>query len=349
MEENDHDGFVEISDVSGMEFQNSEDIAKSINDMGPYKIQTCQRTIIEEKDGVKTQRKVFDGYRLRIGDTSKFTEYQNGGVITQHKKPVQKHYRPLAENLDQPVAPGEWGLLFTDGAKFGRAEQLHVALLGLWKFQEQHGHLPHPNNEEEAAEVVSYAKEKNAELQARGEEAFSVSDLDEEIVRKVALYAAVDFQPLCAFFGGVVAQEVVKVTGKYQPLNQWLHLDAFEVLPTEKPTDTAPQNSRYDDLISLFGAEFRAKIANSRTFMVGCGALGCEYLKNFAMLGLGTGPRGGIVVTDNDRIEVSNLNRQFLFREHNVGQPKSVAASAAALKMNPGMHVSWKTLLLMLC
>lgn len=36
-------------------------------------------------------------------------------------------------------------------------------------------------------------------------------------------------QPMAAFFGGVVAQEVVKFTGKYQPLNQWLHLDAFEV------------------------------------------------------------------------------------------------------------------------
>ena len=34
---------------------------------------------------------------------------------------------------------------------------------------------------------------------------------------------------MAAFFGGVVAQEVVKFTGKYQPLKQWLHLDFFEV------------------------------------------------------------------------------------------------------------------------
>ena len=46
------------------------------------------------------------------------------------------------------------------------------------------------------------------------------------------------------------------------------------------------------------------KIANAKTFMIGCGALGCEYLKNFAMLGLGTGPNGKITTTDNDRIEV---------------------------------------------
>lgn len=38
---------------------------------------------------------------------------------------------------------------------------------------------------------------------------------------------------------------------------------------------------------------------------VGCGALGCEFLKNFALIGVGCGEEGKITVTDNDRIEVS--------------------------------------------
>lgn len=37
---------------------------------------------------------------------------------------------------------------------------------------------------------------------------------------------------------------------------------------------------------------------------VGCGALGCEFLKNFALIGLACGEDGMITVTDNDRIEV---------------------------------------------
>lgn len=126
-------------------------------------------------------------------------------------------------------------------------------------------------------------------------------------------FLTMSLQPLCAFFGGVVAQEVVKFTGKYSPLKQWLHLDAFEALPSPRPAsdDCAPRQSRYDDLIAMYGAKFVAeKLGNARTFVVGCGALGCEYLKNFALLGVGTGPQGQIVVTDNDRIEVSNLNRQ---------------------------------------
>lgn len=74
-------------------------------------------------------------------------------------------------------------------------------------------------------------------------------------------------------------------------------------------------------------------------FMVGCGALGCEFMKNFALCGICCGPTGKLIVTDADRIELSNLSRQFLFREHNVGQPKSRAAGNMATVMNSDFHV----------
>lgn len=51
---------------------------------------------------------------------------------------------------------------------------------------------------------------------------------------------------------------------------------------------------------------------------VGAGAIGCELLKNFAMIGLGCGEGGAVIVTDMDTIEKSNLNRQFLFRPWDV-------------------------------
>lgn len=47
---------------------------------------------------------------------------------------------------------------------------------------------------------------------------------------------------------------------------------------------------------------------------MGAGALGCELLKNMAMMGVGSSPEGAVYVTDMDTIEKSNLNRQFLFR-----------------------------------
>ena len=51
---------------------------------------------------------------------------------------------------------------------------------------------------------------------------------------------------------------------------------------------------------------------------VGAGAIGCEILKNFAMMGVGACPEGAVYVTDMDIIEKSNLNRQFLFREWHI-------------------------------
>lgn len=86
------------------------------------------------------------------------------------------------------------------------------------------------------------------------------------------------------------------------------------------------------------------ELSYCRLFMVGAGAIGCELLKNYAMLGVGTGKKdkehekaGSIVLTDPDIIETSNLNRQFLFREKHLRKPKSQTAAAAAIYMNPDL------------
>jgi ubiquitin-activating enzyme E1 len=44
--------------------------------------------------------------------------------------------------------------------------------------------------------------------------------------------------------------------------------------------------------------------------MIGAGALGCEFLKMFALTGMGLkSNEGAVIVTDDDNIEISNLNR----------------------------------------
>ncbi|KAF1774487.1 Ubiquitin-activating enzyme E1, Cys active site [Phytophthora cactorum] len=274
MPDSDHDGWIEISDVQGMKLKSDPD--QSINTLGPRRIKFANKKVF--RNGKQTE--VFDAYRLKIGDTSEFTPYEGGGVFTQHKKPFTVNFKSLEESLVSPVPEGEFGLMFTDGAKFGRAEQLHVIMWSLMEFEERHGHYPEPHNDEDADEVVAIAKEGIQHLSdftregAHKQEVMKLEELDEKIVRQAALYSAVELHPLAAFYGGVIAQEVVKLTGKFTPLKQWLHLDAFEVLPDERPTDAKPIGSRYDHMITTFGLSFQKQLGNVRTFLVGCGALG---------------------------------------------------------------------------
>ena len=71
----------------------------------------------------------------------------------------------------------------------------------------------------------------------------------------------------------------------------------------------------------MFGHELQEAICNQSYFLVGAGAIGCEMLKNWALMGVGAG-RGMIHITDMDRIERSNLSRQFLFRDEHIGELK---------------------------
>lgn len=92
--------------------------------------------------------------------------------------------------------------------------------------------------------------------------------------------------------------------------------------------------SRYDTYISTYGKEVFDIIQSSRILVVGAGGIGCELLKNLVLSGFKT-----IEIIDLDTIDVSNLNRQFLFRPEHVGQPKSTVAAEAAMQFNPDVTV----------
>jgi len=113
-----------------------------------------------------------------------------------------------------------------------------------------------------------------------------------------------------------------------------------ESLPTEPldPNDLKPLNSRYDAQISVFGQKLQKKLEDAEVFVVGSGALGCEFLKNLALMGVSCG-QGKLTITDDDVIEKSNLTRQFLFRDWNIGQAKSTVASSAAASINPRLNI----------
>lgn len=95
-------------------------------------------------------------------------------------------------------------------------------------------------------------------------------------------------------------------------------------------------NCRYDGQIQIFGKEFQEKLGKARLFLVGAGAIGCEMLKNWGLMGV-SATTGKIFVTDMDSIEKSNLNRQFFFRPWDVSKLKSKTAADAVIGINPDL------------
>lgn len=281
-------------------------------------------TEINDKEFVVT---VKGPYTFSIGDTTGFSDYERGGLATQVKQPKVMSFKPLEEAIVNMES------VITDFAKFDAPQKLHLCYQTMHEYRARHGRKPRPWSAADAAAFLAVA----AELFPQ-----EVGPDNEAYILQFAKICVGDLSPMCAALGGVVAQQVMKAcSGKFTPVYQWLYFDSLECLPDDLSGLTeescAPVGSRYDAQLAVFGSDFQKKLEAQKWFVVGAGAIGCELLKNFALMGLGCGT-GSVTVTDMDMIERSNLNRQFLFRSWDIQKHKSVTAVGAVKAMNPAAH-----------
>ncbi len=82
------------------------------------------------------------------------------------------------------------------------------------------------------------------------------------------------------------------------------------------------------------GAEGQKKLAAASVLIVGAGALGLPAAMALTAAGVGR-----ISLVDGDRVERSNLHRQFLYTDSDIGKPKTETAARRLRAMNPGTTV----------
>lgn len=320
---NDNPALVSCVDDERLEFQDGDLVVFSevhgmtqLNDGKPRKVKNARpySFLLEE-------------------DTTNFGAYEKGGIVTQVKQPKLLNFKSLSEALQNP---GEF--LLSDFSKFDRPPLLHLAFQSLDKFVHEFGRFPFAASEEDASRLIDITKALNDSLS--GDQKLDV--IDENVLKHFASGSRAVLNPMAAMFGGIIGQEVVKASsGKFHPLFQFFYFDSLESLPLEplQPEDVAPLNCRYDAQISVFGKKMQKKLEEAKLFVVGAGALGCELLKNLALMGASSGSHGKLTITDDDVIEKSNLSRQFLFRDWNIGQAKSTVAASAATAINPHLKI----------
>nr|XP_014085145.2 SUMO-activating enzyme subunit 2 [Bactrocera oleae] len=87
-------------------------------------------------------------------------------------------------------------------------------------------------------------------------------------------------------------------------------------------------------LNGVFPSTLQENVQKSKILVVGAGGIGCEILKNLVLSGF-----PDIEIIDLDTIDLSNLNRQFLFHREHVGKSKAQVARESALQFNPDVNI----------
>eukprot|EP01031_Cornospumella_fuschlensis_P030743 gene30743-37145_t len=296
---------------------------------------------------------VKDPFSFEIDcDTSLFGGYEGGGYAHQVKGSRTIAFSPYSQCV---YSPGE---ITGDISKYDSAAVLHVCFIALRSFQQRHHRLPGAGNMQDAEEFVRIAREvveTHSTLPALPAPDSSLFHLPTQF----SLCCQGQLSPLCAVLGGVLGQEVLKfISGKFFPITQFYVYDGADALPAYRGlggklgegdeaqglgvvdlSALAPRGDRYDGQRVVFGDAMQQKLGSLSTFIVGAGAIGCEMLKTFAMMGVSC-DTGVSYITDMDHIEKSNLSRQFLFRNEDINKPKSITAARAVTRMNPRIKLS---------
>ena len=80
------------------------------------------------------------------------------------------------------------------------------------------------------------------------------------------------------------------MTGKFTPFNQWFEFEfnylSCDLKGKKNKEKKNIEDSRYLDQIKVFGEEVQKKLRSLNIFLAGVGAIGCEYLKNFVIMGI---------------------------------------------------------------
>ncbi len=94
--------------------------------------------------------------------------------------------------------------------------------------------------------------------------------------------------------------------------------------------------NRYQKQIILedVGFEGQVKIKQAKVVVIGAGGLGCPVLQYLTSMGVGT-----IGIVDFDTVEISNLHRQILYSNEDIGKSKALVAAEKLSKQNPSINI----------
>ena len=106
------------------------------------------------------------------------------------------------------------------------------------------------------------------------------------------------------------------------------------LLPDNEMSKTEIERYARHIILKEIGGQGQQKLRNAKVLVIGAGGLGNPVSMYLAGAGVGT-----IGIIDNDEVSISNLQRQILFRDNDIGQSKVFASQKNLLEINPHIIV----------
>jgi ubiquitin-activating enzyme E1 len=258
----------------------------------------------------------------------KYDKYLGDGIVEEFREPIFMSYKPLSKMLYKPKF---CEYMLDDNKNIN----LHIAFLLIHEYFRINKKLP----EKKAItfDEFDYLLKNVCESYYQ-----DFNNIDKNFIYFIFENSKYEISPICGYGGGVVSQEIIKYIGLYKPINQWFTVDFIRILDESVISSLIPnKKSRYSHQISVFGEKTQKNLEDLNIFLIGAGAVGCELLKYFSMMGISTNKHSKIIVADHDRIEKSNLSRQFLFRNKDILKLKAECAVNSVKKMNDKINCEY--------
>lgn len=166
---------------------------------------------------------------FRIGDTRMYQPFKLQGISKPLRPKLTLKFKSFADTMSGLEGPYDGNMFISDFEKLDHNDKAHLAFKTLDLYKVQFKQKPRPWNGEDALNFIKIACELKPELKTAN---FESTKAELKFLCQFAFTAEGVLNPLCAFFGGFIAQDCIKaITNKFTPTSQVFYYNAVEVLP----------------------------------------------------------------------------------------------------------------------
>ena len=189
-------------------------------------------------------------------------------------------------------------------------EKMHLAFLALHEYFNIHQDLPNFNKIKENKECINISLKILSKAKEEGFRwAVNLSKIDKPFLDTVFKFCKFRFTPFTNFLAGIVAEEVIKFTGLYKPVSQWVYFNFFSLLNLPKINDNLEKTNITEEniepmILNIFNEIYNEEIKDANILIIGFNNISYEIIKLFIILGLLENKENKIKIISDDKNKI---------------------------------------------